>query len=131
MNLCVKSATKVLPLHVDELLVDIYYHFHNSFSRITALQEYAEFCSVEYKSVLKHCETRWLSLQRAIDRTLEIWDALLSYFTSHNDVEKPRTIFRVISNKFTKPWLTFLSNTLEVFNRFNKFFQFMVKAGVS
>ena len=77
VNLCVKSATKVLPLHVDELLVDIYYHFRNSVSRITALQEYAEFCSVEYKSVLKHCETRWLSLQRAIDRTLEIWDALL------------------------------------------------------
>ena len=41
-------------------------------------------------------------------------------------MEKPgkvRTIFRIISNKFTKPWLTFLSNTLEVFNRFNKFFQ--------
>ncbi len=88
VNLCVNSAVKVLPFKVDEVLVDIYYHFHHSVKRITTLKEYADFCDVEFKSILKHCETRWLSLTRSIKRTLQMWEPLLSYFTSHPDVEK-------------------------------------------
>ena len=88
VNLVVKAAVKTLPFKVDELLVDIYYHFHHSVKRIVSLQEYAEFCAVEFRSILKHCETRWLSLTRAIRRTLEMWEPLLSYFTSHPDSEK-------------------------------------------
>ena len=76
VNLCVKSTIKVLPLKVDDLLVDIYYHFHHSVKRVASLGEYAEFCATEYKGVLKHCETRWLSLGRAIQRTLHMWEPL-------------------------------------------------------
>ena len=121
-----KSAVKALPLKVDDLLVDIYYHFRNSGNRIVSLREFAEFCCVEFKSILKHCETRWLFLRRAINRTLDMWDPLLSYFKSHNDVEKPgkvRTIFTLMSKPSTKLWLCFLSNVLAVFDRFNTFFQ--------
>jgi hypothetical protein len=50
VSLCVKSAVKVLPIKVDEILVDIYYHFRNS---IASLAEYAEFCDVEFKLILK------------------------------------------------------------------------------
>ena len=57
-----KSAVKALPLKVDDLLVDTYYHFRNSVNRIVSWREVAEFCCVEFKSILKHCETRWLSL---------------------------------------------------------------------
>ena len=62
-SLCVKKAVKAIPLKVDELLVDIFYHFRSSVKRMSSLQDYAEFCSVEFKSVLSHCETRWLSLR--------------------------------------------------------------------
>ena len=34
LNLCVKSAVKTLPLKIDELLVDIFYHFHHSVKRV-------------------------------------------------------------------------------------------------
>lgn len=121
-----KSAVKGLPLKVDDFLVDICYHFRNSVNRIVSLQEYAEFCSIEFKCVLKHCETRWLSLCRAIDRTLEIWDPLLSYFTSHEEVEKPgkvKTIFTLMNKPSIKLWLCFLSNVLAKFDRFNAYFQ--------
>ena len=33
-SLCLKSAVKSLPLKIDDLLVDIYYHFRNSVKRI-------------------------------------------------------------------------------------------------
>ena len=100
VSLCVKSAVKVLPLKIDDLLVDIYYHFRNSVNQIVSLKEFAEFCCVDFKNILKHCETRWLSLRQSINHTLEMWDPLLSYFTSHVDVEKPgkvRTIFSLMS----------------------------------
>ena len=126
VNLCVKTAVKAIPIKVDDLLVEIYYHFHHSVKRVASLCEYAEFCSTEFKSLVKHCETRWLSLGRAIQRTIHMWEPLYSYFCSHDDVEKVgkvRTIFRVLSDPLTKPWLLFLSNVLPVFDKFNKFFQ--------
>ena len=126
VSLCVKTATKQLPLKVDELLVDIYYHFRYSVKRVSALQDYADFCMTEYKSILKHCETRWISLRKCIERTIHMWDPLCSYFQSHSEVEKPgkvRTINGILQQPQTKPWLCFLSNTLAVFDKFNVFFQ--------
>lgn len=43
LNLCVKSAIKTLPLKVDDLMVDVFYHFKHSVKHVTALQEYAKF----------------------------------------------------------------------------------------
>ena len=103
VNLCVKTAIKILPLKVDELLVDIYYHFHHSVKRVTALKEYADFCCMEFKKVLKHCDTLWLSLTKAVNRTLEMWKPLLSYFTSHEDVEKQGKVkhkYELLKQKF-------------------------------
>ena len=69
MSLCVKAAVKALPLKVDEVLVDIFYHFQISVKRMSSLQDYVHFCSIEYRSVLSHCETWWLSLKRTIIHT--------------------------------------------------------------
>ena len=67
LNLCVKSAVKVSPLKMDELLVDIFYHFRHSVKRVASLQEYAEFCDVEFKLVLSHSETRFHGPQHQAD----------------------------------------------------------------
>ena len=90
------------------------------------MKDIADFCSTEYKSVLKHCETRWLSLARSIKRTLEMWEPLCAYFSSHPDVEKPgkvKTSAGLLSQPITKAWLLFLSNVLPIFDKFNVFFQ--------
>ncbi len=126
VSLCVKSAVKALPIKIDEILVDIYYHFHNSVKSIASLKEYAEFCDVEFKVILKHCDTRWLSLRRSINRAIEMWDPLLSYFTSHPEVEKAgrvRTNYSNLSDPFNKLWMLFLHNTLIIFDTYNIYFQ--------
>ena len=126
VNLCVKTATKQLPLKVDEVLVDIYYYFRYSVKRIASLQEYADLYRIEYKSILKHCETRWLSLRKSIQRAIRMWDPLCSYFQSHCDVEKPgkvREINGILQQPQTQLWLCFLSNKLAVFDKFNIYFQ--------
>lgn len=50
LSLCVKAAVKVLPLKVDELFVDIFYH---SVKRVASLQEYAYFGNVEFKAIAR------------------------------------------------------------------------------
>ena len=121
VSLVVKAAVKTIPIKVDELLVDVCYHFHHSVKRVTSLKEFVAFCSTEYKSILKHVETRWLSLTKVIQRTLDMWEPLCSYFTSHPDVEKAgnvKTISKLLNDPFTKVWFHFLSNTLVIFNKF-------------
>ena len=41
VSLSVKAATKTLPIKLDELLVDIYYHFHHSVKRIESLKDFS------------------------------------------------------------------------------------------
>ena len=94
--------------------------------RIEYLKDFADFCSTEYKSILKHCETQWLFLTWSIKRILEMWEPLCSYFFSHPDVENPgkvKTIVGLLSQPPTKAWLLFLSNILAVFDKFNAFLQ--------
>ena len=86
LNFCAKSAVKMLPFKVDELMVSIFIT-STTVSSASPLQEYAIFCDVEFKNVLSHSETRWLSMGRSIKWTLEMWDPLLSYFSSHPDVD--------------------------------------------
>lgn len=45
---------------VEELAVDIYYYFDHSTKRKGELQDYACFCDVTYRKVLKYVSTRWL-----------------------------------------------------------------------
>lgn len=114
VNLCVKAAVKVLPLKVDDILIEVYYHFHHSVKSIATLKEYAEFCAVEYRSILKHCETRWLSLTRSIKRTLDMWEPLVSYFTSHSDVDKQgrvKSVYKNLTDPFTKAWMLFFQHS--------------------
>ena len=55
-----------------------------------------------------------------------MWQTLVSYFTSHPDVGKSgkvKNISKLLNDPFTKPWLSFLSNILGVFDKFNILFQ--------
>jgi hypothetical protein len=81
---------------------------------------------VEPTKILKHCDTRWLSLQKCVKRTLEQWPALKSYFVSHDDVEKPGRVKRVagyLENPEMKLYFHFLEYILEPLNEFNTLFQ--------
>ena len=71
-----------LGFDVESLLSDIYQHFNNSTTRKQTLVEFCDFVETEYKVLLKHVKTRWLSLNRVIERTLAMYKPLKSYFAS-------------------------------------------------
>lgn len=82
------------------------------------------FVDITYKQLLAHVSTRWLSLLRVIARILQLWPALVSYFTSHPDSEKHgRVQICVLLNNETKLYLLFLNHLLPTLNAFNVAFQ--------
>lgn len=88
--------------------------------------EFQAFANVEELEILKHCQTRWLSLHRVIERVLIQYPALTAYFASHEDGEKPGRVKRVVdrlSNPMTKLTLLYLDFILPVLMDFNKLFQ--------
>ena len=86
--LCAVAALKKIQILIDNLLIDIFYHFKHSSKRWSEFADIlAEFSEIKPLKVLKHCTTRWLSLQRCIRRLLQQWPALFAYFDRQVDIE--------------------------------------------
>ena len=125
-NLCCVAAVKQLPLPVEELLIDVYFHFSHGAKRKEEYREFLEFCDVAPLKILKHASTRWLSLEKCVNRFLQQWPALLSYFESHEDRERPGRVKRCadyLASVEMKAYFVFLSFILQPLNSFNTIFQ--------
>jgi len=79
---------KKLPVFVDNLLIDIYYHFkHSSKSWSEFADIRVEFRDIKPLRVLKHSTTRWLSLEHCVKRSIEQRPALYAYFDRQMNIE--------------------------------------------
>lgn len=124
-DLCVKAGMAAFPLDIDQLFIDIYYYFRHSSKRTqTFVDVWHSFFTTEPKVILKHCQTRWLSLLRCIGRYLDQLEGLISYFLSCEDQSaKVVHITERLQNPLTKPILLFLKHILPSMDRFNRSFQ--------
>jgi hypothetical protein len=77
----VQTACDSLPLDIEVIVIKIYKYFHIYAVRVTKLKEFCEFVETDYKKVLSHSSTRFLSLLLAIERILSIFDGLKSYLS--------------------------------------------------
>ena len=97
-----------------------------SSNRKEKYKEFMDFTDTEPSKILKHSSTRWLSLEKCVNRLLEHWPALLSYFNSHDDVEKPGRVKRCaayLRDHEVRLYYHFLSFILQPLNDFNTMFQ--------
>lgn len=131
----------------------MYYYFDKSTKRKSGLADYCEFCDIEFRRVLKHVSTRWLSLELTIHRTLQQYPALRSYFLSegtltlsnvikmfvyfsyilhliiniHTCIDESIARFerlkKLFSDPLTEVYLMFYEAALQCFIGFNKFLQ--------
>ncbi len=60
------AFSDVTDFNLEEMCIDIYYYFDKSSKRKSLLGEFADFCEVEYRQIVKHVNTRWLSLETAV-----------------------------------------------------------------
>ena len=69
---------------VEDVMIDIFYHFDKSTKRKAELADYCTFCDVEFRRVLKHVSTRWLRVWswQSLGPYSNTLAALRSYFLS-------------------------------------------------
>ena len=109
---------------VEELVIDIFYWFDKSTKRKSSLEEYCCFCDVQYRKIVKHISTRWLSLETAVERILKVYAGLRSYFLSESCSQARFTrLHNLFSRPITEVYLLFYQSILPVFNHFNQFLQ--------
>ena len=77
-----RKAADVLKCDIETVITSVYSHFSVSANRRIQLVDFFEFVDVEYHELLRHVPTRWLSLGPAIDRLLDSWIPVVSYFVS-------------------------------------------------
>ena len=122
--LIANHACKELPGYLDDLTVQIWYFFQKSPKRQRVFQEFQQFVDVKPHKLLKAGQTRWLSLEICVNRLLEQYEALLSYFRSSSEnLATVRRITQSLENPLSRLFLMFLSDALPVINIFNKMMQ--------
>lgn len=118
------AFAEVLGVHVEDLLIDIYYWFDKSTKIKGVLVEYMQFCDQEYAKILKHVSTRWLSLERCVERALQKYAGLKSYFISEDFADaRFQRLHVAFQNPITEIALMFNQATISLFTNFNKLLQ--------
>lgn len=108
----------------EEFAVDLYYWFDKSTKRKNELRSYNLFCDQEYRGMIKHVSTRWLTLELAVERSLKQYRGLKSYFLSEDESQaRFRRLQILFGDPMTEIYLLFLQSVLPVFNYANKFLQ--------
>jgi len=67
-NTAIKAAGAfelVTDFDVEDMMVDLYYWFDKSTKRKNGLVEFCDFCDTQYREIMKHVSTCWLSLELA------------------------------------------------------------------
>jgi hypothetical protein len=82
---------------------------------VTQLKEFCEFVDLQYKKVLQHGNTRFLSLLPAIDCILQIYEGLKSYFCSQEHC--PVMIKKFFDNNCGEMYLWFVHGQLNLLNK--------------
>jgi len=80
LALVASYATKKIPDSVEKIVREIYTYFMYSFKRQNEYKQFQTFCELRPHTILKPCQTRWLSLHSCIKRLLEQLNALKLYF---------------------------------------------------
>ena len=76
--------------------------------------------------VLKHCKTRWLSLERFVKRVIQQWQALHAYYDKESEEDKSTRVQRLnkhLESALTKLVMHFLKYFFDFLCKFNAIFQ--------
>ncbi|CAM2116517.1 unnamed protein product [Caretta caretta] len=102
LNNFVHHAAERMNTDIENIIFKIYQYFHIYTVQTEQLKEYCAFVDAEYRKLLSHSKTRWLSLFPGITRLIHMFPALKSFFLSQ---DKPPTVLKTFFE-----WIT-LSET--------------------
>lgn len=109
---------------VEDLCVDIYYWFDKSTKRKGILRDFCGFCDSNYREVVRYVSVRWLSLERAVYRILQLYTSLQSYFNSESESQpRFRRLVAAFERPMTEVYLLFYESVLPTFTHINLLLQ--------
>lgn len=109
---------------VEDLCVDIYYWFDKSTKRKGILRDFCGFCDSNYREVVRYVSVRWLSLERAVYRILQLYNSLQSYFNSESESQpRFRRLVAAFERPMTEVYLLFYESVLPTFTHINLLLQ--------
>ena len=114
LNNCVQHGADTLDVDVESMIMKIYNYFSIYTVRTEHLKEYCEFVEVEYRQLLYHSKTRWLSLFPGIHRLLQMFQPLKSFFLSQD--RPPAVIQNFFKNDLSEIYLWHLHSLMNVFH---------------
>lgn len=80
MDIAASNAAKKLHAYLEEVLLEIFYYLKYSTKRQVALGELQKLLNIPEHKFLQLHKVRWLSLNSVVNRTLEQYDTLLTFF---------------------------------------------------
>lgn len=104
----------------------IYFTILKSAKRKEDFHDFQLFTNTKPLKVIKHCKTRWLSLEKAVQRVVLQWPALLAYFDSVSESDhsaRVRQLDQHFKSHLTKLIMLFLKFALDSMCKFNVAFQ--------
>jgi len=107
-----------LPVDIEIIVCKIFGFFHIYTVRVESLKDFCNFAGVQYRDLLSHSKTRWLSLFPAIERIISIFNGLKSYFLSQNTC--PNALETFFKNECSILRLKFLCSQLKTINSYIK-----------
>lgn len=110
----IQQGADILNIDIECIVIKLHNYFSIYTVRTEALKSYCDFVNVEHKQLLCHSKTRWLSLFPAIQRVIEMYDALKSYFSSIPNA--PKVLLNFFENKLSMAYLWHLHSLMSVFN---------------
>ena len=115
LNNCLHHGSNQMTIDVESIIYKTYQYFCIYTVRTEELNDYCNFVDAEYRKLLSHSVTRWLSLYPySLSRMLEMYPALQSYFTS---IDKPPTVLkRFYEAPLSELYLKHLQSLIAVFN---------------
>lgn len=99
---------------IESIVGKILKHFSIYTVRTNELKGFCDFVEIEYRVLLSHVITRWLSLAPCIDRILQLFPALQSYFKSID--QPPVVLERFFNDDFAELQLLFISSFMTIFH---------------
>ncbi|XP_022160408.1 uncharacterized protein LOC111026609 [Myzus persicae] len=125
-HLIASSAASCIPSNIEILLQNISSYFSRSPKRQSVLKELQRYLNESQLKILSPSQTRWLALDKCVERVLSQWRILNDLFRLAYVEEKnpaANVIYQELQNPYTKAYLCFLHFILPVFNTFNALFQ--------
>lgn len=84
-------------IDIDSIVLKIFNYFSIYTVRTEKLKEFCDFVNINYRNLLYHSKTRWLSLFPAINRILQMYPSLKSLFYQKNSLQKLSKAFLKIT----------------------------------